>query len=272
MSWNGKLTGGILGLLFFGPVGALLGLFLGHLWDQVGGGQSRGASFRFGSPDRAVFFNTTFAVMGHLSKVDGRVSREEIEVAEQVMGQLGMNAERRREARAMFNLGKAPDFDLADALSAFQAAYGGASQLKMLFLHIQMSAAWADGAVGRAEQEVLHEIAQRLRVPEAAYRQVEAIVAGMSSRAHYSHEDGHRAGPRAPSHAELQGAYRALGVSASDSDAVIKRAYRRLISKHHPDKLVSKGLPEDMMRVATQRTAEIKTSYDLIMANRANAG
>ena len=273
MSWNGKLTGGILGLLFFGPVGALVGLFLGHLWDQVGGGRSRGASFRFGSPDRTVFFNTTFAVMGHLSKVDGRVSQEEIEVAEQVMAQLGMNAERRREARAMFNLGKAPDFDLADALSAFQAAYGGAAQLKMLFLHIQMSAAWADGAVGRAEQEVLHEIARRLRIPAAAYRQVEAIVAGMSSRARYGHEDGHRTGPRgASSQAELQGAYRALGVSASDSDAVIKRAYRRLISKHHPDKLVSKGLPEDMMRVATQRTAEIKTSYDLIMANRANAG
>ena len=272
MSWNGKLTGGILGLLFFGPFGALLGLFLGHLWDQVGGGLGRGAGFSFGSPDRTVFFNTSFAVMGHLSKVDGRVSREEIQVAEQVMTQLGMNAERRREARAMFSLGKSSSFDLTEALSTFQATYGGAAQLKMLFLHIQMSAAWADGAVGRAEQEVLYEIARQLRIPEAAYRQVEAIVAGMSSRAHQGHQDSHRAGPRAPSRSELQGAYRALGVSESDSDAVVKRTYRRLISKHHPDKLVSKGLPEDMMRVATQRTAEIKASYDLIMASRANAG
>lgn len=273
MSWNGKLTGGILGLLFFGPVGALLGLFLGHLWDRVGAGAGRGAGFGFSSPDRTVFFNTTFAVMGHVSKVDGRVSREEIEIAEQVMTQLGMNAERRREARAMFNRGKAPDFDLTDALAAFQASYGGASQLKLVFLHIQMSAAWADGAVGRAEQEILHEIARQLRIPEAAYRQVEAIVAGMFNRAHHGYQDGHRAGPRAaPSHSELQGAYRSLGVSQADSDAVVKRAYRRLISKHHPDKLVSKGLPEDMMRVATQRTAEIKASYDLIMASRANAG
>ena len=272
MSWNGKLTGGILGLLFWGPFGALLGLFLGHLWDQVGGGLSQGAGFRFGSPDRTVFFNTTFAVMGHLSKVDGRVSREEIQVAEQVMAQLGMNAERRREARAMFSLGKASDFDLADALSAFQAAYGNASQLKMLFLHIQMSAAWADGAVGGAERDVLHEIAQRLRIPEAAFRQVEAIVAGMANRAHHGHDEGYRAGPRAPSRSELQGAYRALGVAESDSDAVVKRAYRRLISKHHPDKLVSKGLPEDMMRIATERTAEIKASYDLIMASRVSAG
>ena len=59
MSWNGKLTGGILGLLFGGPFGALLGLFLGHLWDQVNGGSGRGAGFSFGSPDRTVFFNTT---------------------------------------------------------------------------------------------------------------------------------------------------------------------------------------------------------------------
>ena len=265
MSWNGKLFGGLIGFFVAGPVGALVGLALGHLVDRYGSGGRQGA---FAGPDRKLFFNITFAVMGHLSKADGRVTAEEIRVAEQVMAQLGLDARSRREATAQFSAGKAPDFDLTAALSDFQRAYGRVSQLKLLFLQIQMAAAWADGAVSDAEQALLYEIARRLHIPEGAYRQVEALVASMAGRAHRSRGAEHRP----PDRSQIASAYRALGVSQSDSDAVIKRAYRRLISKHHPDKLVSKGLPEELMRAATERTAEIKASYDLIMANRAGAG
>ena len=264
MGISGKVVGGILGFVIGGPIGALIGLVLGHLVDsnRVAGG---GAGFSR-ARDHTTFFNTTFAVMGHLCKADGRVSAEEIRAAEGVMDQLRLSEARRAEARAMFRAGKAPDFDLAEALDAFQTAYGRAAQLKFVFLQIQMSAAWADGEVGAAERGVLHEIAGRLRIPEVAFRQVEALVAAMAGRTH-------RGGrPQPSSQADLDGAYRALGVSPADSDAHIKRAYRRLISQHHPDKLVSKGLPEDMMRAATERTAEIKASYDLIMSRRAANG
>ena len=265
MGISGKVIGGILGFVVAGAVGALIGLFLGHLVDSnraVGGGA------RFSrARDHTTFFNTTFAVMGHLCKADGRVSAEEIRAAELVMDQLRLSEARRTEARAMFRAGKAPDFDLAEALDAFQAAYGRAAQLKFVFLQIQMSAAWADGEVGAAERNVLHEIAQRLRIPEVAFRQVEALVAGIAGRAHRS--GGQRGGQRPTRQSDIDGAYRALGVSPKDSDTHIKRAYRRLISQHHPDKLISKGLPEDMMRAATERTAEIKASYDLIMSRRA---
>ena len=265
MGISGKVVGGILGFVIGGPIGALIGLVLGHLVDSnrvadggVGFGRAR---------DHTTFFNTTFAVMGHLCKADGRVSAEEIRAAELVMDQLRLSEARRAEARAMFRVGKAPDFDLAEALDAFQAAYGRAAQLKFVFLQIQMSAAWADGEVGAAERGVLHEIARRLRIPEVAFRQVEALVAAMAGRAYQS------GGGRPSRQADIDGAYRALGVSPTDSDAHIKRAYRRLISQHHPDKLISKGLPEDMMRAATERTAEIKASYDLIMSRRtAGAG
>ena len=260
MGISGKVIGGILGFVIGGPIGALVGLVLGHLVDSNrvvgGGGFSR-------ARDHTTFFNTTFAVMGHLCKADGRVSAEEIRAAEAVMDQLRLSEARRTEARAMFRTGKAPEFDLAGTLDAFQAAYGRAAQLKFVFLQIQMSAAWADGEVGAAERSVLHEIARRLRIPEVAFRQVEALVAAMAGRAHRS------GGAQPSSQADIDGAYRALGVSPTDSDTHIKRAYRRLISQHHPDKLISKGLPEDMMRAATERTAEIKASYDLIMARRA---
>ena len=263
MGISGKVLGGILGFVWGGPIGALVGLLIGHFFfDSKSDGPSvRGFSR---NRDQTTFFNAAFAVMGHLCKADGRVSAEEIRVAEQVMDQLGLSEARRAEARAMFRTGKAPGFDLAEALNAFQAAYGRAPQLKFTFLQIQMSAAWADGEVGAAERDVLYEIAQRLRISEVAFRQVEALVAGMARRAHQ------RAGPGpSSSQDDIDGAYRALGVSPNDSDTHIKRAYRRLISQHHPDKLISKGLPEDMMRAATERTAEIKASYDLIMSRRA---
>ena len=64
-------------------------------------------------------------------------------------------------------------------------------------------------------------------------------------------------------------AYQVLGVPRDASgDAEVKRAYRRLLSQHHPDKLVSKGLPEEMMKVAAQKTHEIRQAYERIREAR----
>jgi DnaJ like chaperone protein len=59
-----------------------------------------------------------------------------------------------------------------------------------------------------------------------------------------------------------------LGVPPQADDAEVKRAYRRLMSQHHPDKLVSKGLPEEMMKLAAQKTHEIRQAYEMITEAR----
>ena len=66
----------------------------------------------------------------------------------------------------------------------------------------------------------------------------------------------------------LKDAYRLLGVSDGASDAELKKAYRRLMSQHHPDKLVAKGLPEQMVKDATEKTQQIKAAYELIRKSR----
>jgi DnaJ like chaperone protein len=62
----------------------------------------------------------------------------------------------------------------------------------------------------------------------------------------------------------LEDACSVLGVKSSDDATTIKRAYRKLMSEHHPDKLVAKGLPPEMMEMAKQKAQEIQAAYDLI--------
>ncbi|OQX47943.1 MAG: molecular chaperone DjlA, partial [Candidatus Sedimenticola endophacoides] len=66
----------------------------------------------------------------------------------------------------------------------------------------------------------------------------------------------------------LDDAYAILNVSADATDAEVKRAYRRLLSQHHPDKLVAKGLPDEMMKVAAQKTHEIRQAYERVKEAR----
>ncbi|KZZ15482.1 hypothetical protein A3751_17250 [Oleiphilus sp. HI0080] len=67
---------------------------------------------------------------------------------------------------------------------------------------------------------------------------------------------------------QLEEAYDVLGLEKECSDQELKRAYRRLMSQHHPDKLVAKGLPEEMMKLATEKTQQIKEAYELVKRNR----
>ena len=70
----------------------------------------------------------------------------------------------------------------------------------------------------------------------------------------------------------LADAYLALGVSRDCDDRSLKRAYRRLMSEHHPDKLIAQGVPEDMVKLGTEKSQEIQAAYELIRKQRRQAG
>ncbi len=263
MSWWGKLAGGAFGFMLGGPLGALLGAALGHNFDKGLTRLDRAAS----GPEtrervQTAFFTTTFSVLGHLAKADGRVSRAEIAFAEQVMRQLSLDPEQRRAAIALFNEGKQPGFPLDGVLEQFRRECRGRVTLIQLFLEILLSAAWADGEYSDAEARVLDHVRRVLRISDAWFDEIRARVEAAS---------GASSAGTARNGLTLERAYAILGVDASASDAEIKKAYRRLLSQHHPDKLVSKGLPEEMIEVAAHKTHEIRQAYETIKARRAGS-
>jgi DnaJ like chaperone protein len=203
------------------------------------------------------FLESTFAVMGALCKADGVVTRDEIAIAEMMFQRLRLSGEQREQAKAAFNRGKSPGFDLDAEISTFARSVHGQRPMLIMFLQIQCSAIAGDGNVHPAEHQMLVRVARLLGLTEADVAQLEALL----------RTSAHRAGAGGfarPAQSSLEDAYAALGITSSATDAEIKKAYRRLISQNHPDKLAGKGLPESMREMAEERTRELNTAYETI--------
>lgn len=263
MAWWGKIVGGAFGFMAGGPLGAALGAAVGHSFDR-GVETDHSAALNASSQEQiqATFFTATFSVMGHVAKADGRVSEDEIKVAEALMSQMALTTEQRRVARDLFNQGKRQDFDLDAVLDQFRHQCGRQRNLLQMFLEVQLHAAYADGHLHAAEARIVNKVATQLGFSSAQLKHLEALVRGQ--------RNGASANQRSQPSNQFSAAeaYAILGVARSASDAEVKKAYRRLMSQHHPDKLVAKGLPEEMITLATAKTQEIKAAYESIKAAR----
>lgn len=266
MSWWGKVIGGTFGFVLGGPLGAMLGAALGHNFDQglnTMQGSSRRGSFGPGTAEgieviQSAFFTATFTVMGHMAKADGLVTREEIAVAETVMRQMRLDARQQDLARALFAQGKKDNFPLNDALQQLRTASHRSRHLLQMFIEILVATAMADGNLHAAERQVLQQCASALGFSQQEFH---FILQRQQASSHM-----HSGQPSNAS--KLSDAYRVLGVGKDAADDEIKKAYRRLMNQHHPDKLVAKGLPQEMMEMATKKTMEIKEAYELIRKSR----
>ncbi len=260
MGWWGKIIGGAFGFMLGGPLGGLLGAALGHNLDRgldtlpdAGSGADR-------ERVQTAFFTATFSVMGHLCKSDGRVSEQEIAMARNVMHQMDLSSSQEQLGMRLFEEGKGGKFPLDDVLLQLRHEARNRRSLLRMFLEIQLAAAYADGALDSVEKRLLLRVCDRIGVSRAEYERLEAMVGAQM----------HSRGPKARARARgrLEDAYAILNVASQASVDEIKRAYRRLLSQHHPDKLVAKGLPEEMMKLATQKTHEIRQAYEQIREAR----
>ncbi len=280
MNFIGKIVGAILGWKFGGFFGLIAGTFLGHLADkkiyELGSVQS--TFFKRKLTRQSLFMQTTFAVLGHISKAKGRVTKEDIALANNLMQQMNLDMASRKLAQEAFNRGKESDFPLRKVMREFRIACGERVDLLRMFLTVQVKAAFTDDILDPREQEVLYVIAEELGISRFQFEQMLAME--LAAR-HFSKgfqggyyqqqntEGFHdysqqQQGFQTQSGPTLADAYQVLGVNEEDDRQTVKRAYRRLMSENHPDKLVSKGLPKEMLEMAKEKTQQIQAAYDLI--------
>jgi DnaJ like chaperone protein len=256
MAWWGTVLGGALGYMFGGPLGGLLGAALGRNFDRGITLTDQQAAYGIGQQERvqAAFFTATFSVMGHVAKADGKVTRDEIVASESIMSQMQLNPLQRKAAIQLFNSGKQAGFPLHDVLDQFRRECHRRRSLVQVFLEIQIATAMADGQLHPAEQRLILSIGATLGFSHADIEHLFSL-------------GGPRQAPRNHKQ-ELMQAYEVLAVARDATDAEVKKAYRRLMSQHHPDKLIAKGLPEEMIRVATDKTQRIKAAYETVRKSR----
>jgi DnaJ like chaperone protein len=268
MKFAGKVVGGAIGLLAGGPVGAAVGVLLGHQFDEYTSGSRDDARLRADPNALAVgehFFRSAFRVMGHIAKADGHVSESEIAAARAVMSDLRLTDLQVRTAIDHFNTGKQPGFNLAGELASLANAARGRPALMRTFMEIQVRAALSGNNMEGPARQLLGFAANRLNVTMVEMSQIEAVLRIRNGS--FRQQQQSQTTRTSPAE-QIQQAYSVLECSPSSSDGEVVKAYRRQLSRNHPDKLKANGLPDSMIEHAKQRTQQIIEAYELIKERR----
>ena len=242
MSLWGSVIGGLVGFTMLGPLGALVG---GVIGSKISGN----TSFTRRKPnnlDRQVaFFAALFACLAKLAKADGRVSEEEIfKVEEIISSKLNLSEEHRIFAINIFQKAKYDQVDFEDYASQLFSILKSSPNSLLIFYELLFELALADGELHQKENELLQKIPKIFNFSYETYEELyKKYVSGKLD------------------------CYKILGVKKGDSFQVIKKAYLRKRKEFHPDTLVSKGLPDELIEKAKEKFIEIQEAYEEIEKN-----
>lgn len=276
----GKILGAFFGFSLAGPLGALFGILIGTLFDK-GLSYSRGTDpSLLRGQTRKVFHSATFSVMGHIAKSDGQVSEDEIELARKAMNEMRLNIQEQKEAIASFTHGKNASFQLNLVLGELKFACREQPALLRMFIEIQYRVVTARGGrVDIRKQRLVNHIFTQLGfVPVFKifeYRRANEDFYSQYSQYQQYQQQQHQQYQQYQNYTsshhyvdELAEAYKTLNVSDRSTAAEIKKAYRQQMSKHHPDKLIAKGLSEQQVKEGTVKAQKIQAAYEKIRQSR----
>jgi DnaJ like chaperone protein len=290
-TWWGKLIGAFFGYLIAGPTGAVFGLLVGNFFDRSLSSYYSNPHWSYLSEKQKaaqnIFFEATFSIMGHLAKADGRVTEQELNLARRLMKEMRLDHEQKTRAKRLFNEGKQATFNLDPILVKLQKACHDNKDLLRLFIDIQYRAAQIDG-LSEQKIKVLDTIFSKLGfIPfhkqyrfyedfgiytsqeqeEAPKQEQDHNTKYQSSSSSQSYSSYRRYNYQ-PNKSNLDYAYALIEVSPKASKQEVKQAYRRLLSRNHPDKLIAQGLPQEMIKIANEKTQKIVKAYELICTSK----
>lgn len=285
-TWWGKIIGAFFGYLIDGSTGTLFGLLVGNFFD-------RGLAHYYSNPHwsyysekrkavQKIFFEATFSIMGHLAKADGQVTEQELNIARLLMDEMRLSKDQKTLAKQLFNQGKQPLFNLREVLDKLKRTCKDNRDLLKLFLDIQYRAALTDGLNTKKIQLLdvifstldfapLHRQYRFYEDFGKSYTYEQANSNEQQSQHQYSSSESYSSYNRynyQSTRTNLDYAYALLEISPNASKQEVKRAYRRLLSRNHPDKLIAQGLPQEMIKMANEKTQKIVKAYELICSNK----
>lgn len=265
----GKILGLIFGSMLFNIPGAILGFIIGYFFDK-GYAQALSDSGGFSSlmrrksslKNRAIFFHSLFSLMGHIAKSSGRVTENDIALASALMDRMGLTGDLRKEAQTAYRAGKQSSFPVEETVLEFKQYCFSRRDFMLIYLEIQIQAALANGHLHPKAREILYSVGHRLGFNDAT---IESIIKQNEASTHYHHNNQKSANKESMS---LVHACQILGVSQSDEPRLIKKAYKKLMAQHHPDKLSAQGLPEQALKLAKEKAQDIQAAYETVKQHK----
>ncbi len=225
---------------------------------------------------REAFSKAVFSFLGYIAHCDGPINRDEIDRLKIHMKKMNLSEDEQRNALHLFKSGTSADFNASQALQEFRTSTTP-KLIQILLVHL-VAMARADGYLMEKELHALQWIAREIghksivfnHLLKMIYEQDQlALSRNPPKPAQQDPKAGHNSyrqpGNQNP---DLQKAYKILGVAADMTEDEIRRAYKKLVSQLHPDKLMSQGLPPDQLHTATERFKHIQAAYSFIKKHR----
>lgn len=251
MGWLGKMVGGTIGFMIGGPIGAVAGAAFGHTFVD----KRDNTSFidtniyqklSYGEEAQLTFFVAAFSMLAKIAKADGRVSEKEIESIDSFMfNDLHLDSQSRESAINIFRQAINSQESFEAFATQFYQTFSSQPRIIELMMDILFRVSVADGGITLEEERLLLSAARIFNYSPTDYARLKSMYIKESNRF-----------------------YAVLQCDETASNEEIKKQYRKLVSEYHPDKIASKGLPEEFINFAGDKFREIQEAYDNIKKER----
>ena len=206
------------------------------------------------------FVRALFGCMGHLAKSDGRVSEDEIRAARLIMHRLGLSPAGVRRAIGWFEDGKRPGYPLVQTVREVRRVSARGAAKRTMFLRLLLEVVLAKPSLRKEERAMIWTVCSELDIGRVELAQLEAMIRA---------QKGFKRSPAGDADAaRVRDAYATLGVNPDASNDEIKKAYRRLINRSHPDKIAASNPDAEVVAEAERRTREVRSAYEMLKARR----